>query len=115
MISVLSPEMESKQLPFGQKFPEPVGGGGEEEGGGGKEEAGTKQIFPVSSTKVARDLGTPGRKRRGNLEKLRLILRGVQNCRFCSYKLTHSLLLPVTSAFFSPPSPTSQSSGLGAW
>lgn len=41
-------------------------------GGGGKEEAGTKQIFPVSSTKVARDLGTPGRKRRGNLEKLRL-------------------------------------------
>lgn len=72
MISVLSPEMESKQLPFGQKFPEPVGGGGEEEGGGGKEGAGTKQIFPVSSAKVARDLGTPGRKRRGNLEKLRL-------------------------------------------
>ena len=31
MISVLSPETESKPLPFGQKFPESVGGSGEAE------------------------------------------------------------------------------------
>ena len=31
MISVLSPETESKPLPFGQKFPESVGGRGEAE------------------------------------------------------------------------------------
>ena len=31
MISVISPEMESKPLPFGQKFPESVWGIGEAE------------------------------------------------------------------------------------
>ena len=50
----------------------------------------------VSRTEVAPNLDTPGRKRRGRLKKL--ILRGAQSWRFHCYKLTQSLLLPVTSA-----------------
>lgn len=94
MISVLSPETESKPLPFGQKFPESVGGSGEAE----MKELALNKIS-VSRTEVAPNLDTPGRKRRGRLKKL--ILRGAQSWRFCCYKLTQSLLLPVTSAPFS--------------
>ena len=73
--------------------------------GGGDEGAGTKQNFSVQCTEVASDLDTPGRKRRGRLKKL--ILRGAQSWRFCCYKLTQSLLLPVTSTpFFETRTPT---------